>query len=73
MGPAAFCGVYGLKFGRDSAPDDGMFSMSKSFDSIGLLAPNAGYAAVAWGALTGQEIPVVDLSTLRLGRPESYF
>ncbi|OZI53643.1 amidase [Bordetella genomosp. 5] len=73
-GPAAFCGIFGMKFGRHMMPHDGgMFSMSRSFDSLGLIAPRATDVALAWGALSGQVVPSVDLGTLKLGLPQDYF
>lgn len=72
-GPAAFCGVFGMKFGGLSVPGDGMFSMSRSFDSLGLFAPRAVDVAIAWEALSGQTVPRVDLGAVQLGVPRSYF
>lgn len=72
-GPAAFCGIFGMKFGGPSMPDDGMFSMSRSFDSLGLFAPRALDVAMAWEVLSGQTVPRVDLSAVKLGLPKSYF
>lgn len=72
-GPAAFCGIFGMKFGGLSMPDDGMFSMSRSLDSLGLFAPRAVDVAIAWEALSGQTVPSVDLGAVKLGLPRSYF
>lgn len=72
-GPAAFCGVFGLKFGRDSASRAGVFPMSRSFDSLGLLAASASSAACAWQALTGQAVGRLEARQLRLGLPRQYF
>lgn len=72
-GPAAFCGVFGLKLGRDAVGRDGMFEMSRSFDSIGLLTASATDAALAWQALSGQVVQRMDVRQLRLGRPTQYF
>lgn len=72
-GPAAFCGVFGLKFSQDSASRDGMFPMSDTFDSVGLMATGASGVATAWTALTGQAVPRIPVARLRLGRPRQGF
>ncbi|MCY1196875.1 2-amino-5-chloromuconic acid deaminase [compost metagenome] len=72
-GPAAFCGVFGLKFGRDSASRNGVFPMSRSFDSLGLLTASAADAILAWEALGGKYQAAKPARGLRLGRPRQYF
>lgn len=72
-GPAAFCGVFGLKFGRDSASREGVFPMSRSFDSLGLLTASAADAILAWEALGGKCLAAKPVLGLRLGRPRQYF
>lgn len=36
--PAAYCGVFGLKPGRDVLPLEGVFPLAPGFDTLGLLA-----------------------------------
>jgi aspartyl-tRNA(Asn)/glutamyl-tRNA(Gln) amidotransferase subunit A len=37
------------------------------------MASTAGSVATSWECLTGQRIPKIDVSALRLGKPDSYF
>lgn len=43
--PAAFCGVVGYKPPRSAVPRRGVFPNSRSFDAVGVLAPDARTAA----------------------------
>jgi aspartyl-tRNA(Asn)/glutamyl-tRNA(Gln) amidotransferase subunit A len=52
--PAALCGVAGLKPRRGLLPDGGVFPLAESFDTVGLLAADAGSVAYAWDALRGR-------------------
>ncbi|WP_417257229.1 amidase [Celeribacter halophilus] len=36
--PAACCGIYGIKLGRDAVSTKGIFPLAKSYDSLGYLA-----------------------------------
>jgi aspartyl-tRNA(Asn)/glutamyl-tRNA(Gln) amidotransferase subunit A len=73
-GPAAFCGVFGLKASQGTWPMDGIFPMSKTLDSIGPLTRSAADAALVWSALSGQPAArPTPLRKLRLGRPTSFF
>lgn len=72
-GPAAFCGVFGLKFGSASASTAGVFPMSRTFDSLGLLTASAQDADLAWQALGATAAPMRPIRELRLGRPTQYF
>ncbi len=71
-GPAAFCGVAGIKFSRDAVSRSGVFPMSRSFDSLGLLADSTASLALAWQALQGTPA-VPPPRQLRLGVPRTYF
>ncbi|AUL46970.1 hypothetical protein BTL55_08270 [Bordetella trematum] len=72
-GPAAFCGVAGIKFSRDAVSRSGVFPMSRSFDSLGLLADSAASLALAWQALHGSVVAPPPPQRLRLGVPRAYF
>ena len=73
-GPAAYCGVVGVKTSAGLWPMDGIFPMSKTLDTIGPLTRSAADAAVIIGALTGADIsPPTSLGGLRLGRPKNFF
>ena len=61
--PAACCGVYGLKLTHGSLPMTGVFPLSPSNDSIGLLAADVGALMLALGI---SELP--DVRSLRIAR-----
>jgi aspartyl-tRNA(Asn)/glutamyl-tRNA(Gln) amidotransferase subunit A len=68
-GPAAFCGVVGAKTTAGLWPLEGVFPLSRTFDSIGPLAASAQDAALITAALTDQPMPKpACLAGLRLGR-----
>lgn len=72
--PAAFCGVFGLKTTVGLWPTDGVFPLSTSLDSIGLLCSSAADAALTFAALTGRSVPRVrDPAGLRLGKVDYFF
>lgn len=50
--PAALCGIFGLKTTVGLWPTQGVFPLSRTLDSIGLLTRDAGDAASALAALT---------------------
>jgi Asp-tRNA(Asn)/Glu-tRNA(Gln) amidotransferase A subunit family amidase len=49
--PAAFCGVVGLKPGRDALPRQGVLVQSPSFDTVGLFARTVEDVACLFNAL----------------------
>jgi len=68
-GPAAFCGVVGVKSTAGLWPLEGVFPLSRTFDSVGPLAASAQDAALITAALTDQPMPkLACLTGLRLGR-----
>ena len=72
--PAALNGVFGLKTTAGTWPADGLFPLSPTLDSIGLLTRSASDAAIAFAALTGR--PAARSHSprgLRLGRPNCHF
>jgi aspartyl-tRNA(Asn)/glutamyl-tRNA(Gln) amidotransferase subunit A len=72
--PAALCGVFGLKTTFGLWPLDGVFPLSPSLDSIGLLTRTAEDAALAFATLTGRSLVAPFAARgLRLGKPKGYF
>jgi aspartyl-tRNA(Asn)/glutamyl-tRNA(Gln) amidotransferase subunit A len=72
--PAALCGLFGLKTTVGLWPTDGVFPLSPTLDSIGLLTRSAADGALAFAALTGRPVPAAaSLRALRLGKPVEYF
>lgn len=66
--PASFCGTFGHKTTVHALPMDGIFSVSPSFDSIGLMTGSAADGQLAWHALTQNPLmPPLSPSSLRLG------
>jgi aspartyl-tRNA(Asn)/glutamyl-tRNA(Gln) amidotransferase subunit A len=73
-GPAAYCGVVGVKTTVGLWPLDGVFPLAPTFDTAGPLARSADDAALVMAALL--EKPVAKpaaLHGLRLGRPKKFF
>ncbi|MGE3149417.1 MAG: amidase [Pseudorhodoplanes sp.] len=72
--PAAFCGIAGLKTSLGLWPLDGVFPLSTSFDTAGLLARNAADTAFAFAAIQDTPCPQAYASNaLRLGLPKQHF
>jgi len=73
-GPAAFCGVFGLKPTASIWPTDGCFPVSATLDTIGPLTRSAEDAAIVWAALCGTAAPpAAAIKGARLGRPRTLF
>lgn len=73
-GPAGFCGVVGLKTTAGVWPLDGVFPLSKTFDSIGPLCASAADAALIMATLLDRPLPkAASVAGLRLGRVQSLF
>ena len=73
-GPAAWCGVFGLKTTAGLWPTDGVFPLSRTLDTIGPLTGSAADAAIVFAALTGRPVPAAaPPGGLRLGRPVAHF
>lgn len=73
--PAALCGIFGLKTTVGLWPTQGVFPLSTTLDSIGLLTRDADDAATALAALTpGTQLPrpAPQPGQLRLGRIRGY-
>jgi aspartyl-tRNA(Asn)/glutamyl-tRNA(Gln) amidotransferase subunit A len=71
--PAALCGLFGLKTTVGLWPTDGVFALSPTLDSIGLLTRSAADGALAFATLTGRPVPgAASLRALRLGKPTEY-
>lgn len=49
--PAAWCGVFGWKAGRDAVPTDGVLPLAPRFDHVGLLTADVSLLARAVGAV----------------------
>ena len=60
--PAAFCGLVGLKPGRDRLPRDGVHSPVRTLDAIGPIARTADDCARLWQVMAGE--PVRPLAAL---------
>lgn len=73
-GPAAWCGVFGLKTSVGLWPTDGVFPLSRLLDTIGPLTRTASDAAIFFATLTGSEVPLpAPADGLRLGKPTRTF
>ncbi len=72
--PAALCGVFGYKSSVGIWPTGGVFPLSPSMDSIGVLTRCADDASLIFATLEAQPAPQPpDPRQLRLGRPLQYF
>ncbi|MFC4944685.1 amidase [Pseudonocardia sp. GCM10023141] len=73
-GPAALCGVVGLKPHRGHLSTEGVFPLSETCDHVGLLTADVHGASVAWDVLeraegTGGGIQLPGVSGVRIGVP----
>lgn len=68
-GPAALCGVVGLKPRYGRLPSDGIFPLSESLDHPGLLSTDVAATATAWNVLAGgpPRAARTDVTDLRVG------
>ena len=71
--PAALCGIFGLKTTVGLWATDGVFPLSPTFDSIGLLTRSAADAALAFAAIEDEPpAEAVPMDQLTFGIPLSY-
>jgi aspartyl-tRNA(Asn)/glutamyl-tRNA(Gln) amidotransferase subunit A len=72
--PAAFCGTFGLKTTVGLWPLDGVFPLSPSLDSLGLLTRSAADASTIFHAVMGTPEPTpADITQVIFGKPTAYF
>ncbi len=72
--PAALCGLFGLKTTFGLWPTDGVFPLSRTFDSIGIFTASANDAALVFATLNDKPIAEArSLKGLRLGEPTNYY
>jgi aspartyl-tRNA(Asn)/glutamyl-tRNA(Gln) amidotransferase subunit A len=72
--PAALCGTFGLKTTVGLWPLDGVFPLSPTFDSLGILSRTAEDASTVFFALSDVgEPPPADIAGLRFGKPVRHF
>ena len=72
--PAALCGVAGIRPSPLRVPDRGVFPLSWSLDSVGVLAGDVAGTAVGWTVLSGLQ-STVDAprpDALRIGLPGGF-
>ena len=68
--PAALCGVVGIRPTMGAVPTDGVFPLSWSLDTVGVLANNVADTAIGWRVLAGSPDPMPappPVETLRIG------
>jgi Asp-tRNA(Asn)/Glu-tRNA(Gln) amidotransferase A subunit family amidase len=68
--PAALCGVVGIRPSMGVIPTDGVFPLSWSLDTVGVLANDVAATAVGWQVLAGSPHPMPappPVETLRVG------
>jgi aspartyl-tRNA(Asn)/glutamyl-tRNA(Gln) amidotransferase subunit A len=72
--PAALCGTFGLKTTVGLWPLDGVFPLSPTLDSLGLLTRTAADASTVFYALSGKPEPApAQIDRLTFGKPAAYF
>jgi aspartyl-tRNA(Asn)/glutamyl-tRNA(Gln) amidotransferase subunit A len=71
--PATHCGIFGLKTTKGLWPTDGVFPLSPTLDTLGLLTASAADAAIAFAALAGRAPSQAHPGPgLRLGRAKDH-
>jgi Asp-tRNA(Asn)/Glu-tRNA(Gln) amidotransferase A subunit family amidase len=75
--PAALCGVSGIRPSPGRIPDAGVFPLSWSLDSVGVIAADVAGTATGWAVLAGADpaVPEPDPTpaALRVGVPTGGF
>ena len=73
--PGSFCGVVGLKPTHGAVPTEGVFPLSWSLDTVGMLARGIDDCAVLFAAASGAAVPAPTTPDTRLtiGIPTSYY
>ncbi len=74
--PAALCGIAGFKPTQYRVPLEGVFPLSPTLDSIGVLAPTVSMCAAFDAILAGEDpadLPPADLRSIRAAVPTNYF
>jgi Asp-tRNA(Asn)/Glu-tRNA(Gln) amidotransferase A subunit family amidase len=69
--PAALCGVVGIRPSPDRVPTNGVFPLSWSLDSVGVMAADVAGTATGWQVCSGATAaaPAVRPDALRIGLP----
>lgn len=68
--PAAFCGLVGLKPGRERVPRDGIRSPVRSLDAVGPITKTVADCAALWHVMAGEPVvPLEPLVPARVGVP----
>ena len=74
--PATFCGVVGLKPTYGSLPMDGVWQVTPSLDTLGILAPDVRAAARAWSQIASTAVELPDtpdrVGDLKVVAPEGW-
>lgn len=73
--PAALCGVCGIRPSTDRIPTSGVFPLSWSLDTVGVLAGDVAGTAVGWAVLSGAPLPPggpPPVEALRVGLPDGF-
>ena len=65
--PAAACDLVGLKTRHGAVPEDGVFPLCPSLDTVGPMARTVGEVAALWSVLTGRQAPEPRLRGLTVG------
>ncbi len=56
--PAALCGAVGIRPSMGTVPTDGVFPLSWSLDTVGVIANDVAGTAVGWRVLSGASAPL---------------
>ena len=73
-GPAAMCGIFGLKTSPGLWPADGMLPQAPALDTIGPMTASAADAALVFATLQGIPLPKAQSpGGLRLGKPTNHY
>jgi Asp-tRNA(Asn)/Glu-tRNA(Gln) amidotransferase A subunit family amidase len=65
--PAAACDIVGLKTRHGGVPEDGVFPLCPSLDTVGPMARTVSEVATLWSVLTGRQAPEPRLRGLTVG------
>ena len=71
--PAALCGTFGLKVTYGRIPNEGVFPLVPSIDTVGPLADSMDGIEASYRAMSADHSPIDEIEGLRMGVPQPWY